>query len=152
MSGKNEHLIVRKPMNVSELPHHDLSQAVPYPVLMCRNLVPEANTWVLYLYIKEITQQLKDLAIAMDRAVPHYHEFDEMYLMIGDEKAITFEVMLGDETYRVETPASVYIPAGMPHAIRPVDATVGLTGGLIPVCLNGEYITHPISTEVEDQQ
>jgi hypothetical protein len=38
----------------------------------------------------------------------------------------------------------VYVPKGTPHAIRPVDATVGLTGGLIPVCLNGEYITLPV--------
>ena len=129
MSVTNEHLIVRRPMNVSELPHHDLSQAVPYPVLMCKNLVPEANAWVLYLYIKEITQALKDIAIAMDRAVPHYHDFDEMYLMIGDEKAITFEVMLGEETYRVETPASVYIPGGWPTPYVPWTPRSGLREG-----------------------
>ena len=42
------------------------------------------------------------------------------------------------------TPAAVYIPKDTPHAIRPVDATVGKSGGLIPVCLNGEYITLPV--------
>jgi hypothetical protein len=112
---------------------------------MCNELVPEANAWALYLYFKDISQQLKDLAIGADRAVPHLHDFDEMYLMIGDEKAITFEVMLGEEIFNVATPAAVYIPKGMPHAIRPVDATVGATGGLIPVCLNGEYITKPVT-------
>ena len=143
MGNKYEHLIVRRPMNVSELPAHDLSQVIPYPVLMCKELVPEANAWVLYLFIKEITQELKDIAIKTDRAAPHMHTFDEMYLMIGDEKAITFEVMLGNETYQVSTPAAVYIPKEIPHAIRPVDATVGKSGGLIPVCLNGEYVTIP---------
>lgn len=144
MANKFEHLIVRRPMNVHELPAHDLSQVIPYPVLMCKELVPEAHAWALYLYIKEITQELKDIAIKMDRAVPHKHDFDEMYLMIGDPQAITFEVMLGDETYQVATPSAVYIPKGIPHAIRPVDATVGMTGGLIPVCLNGEYVTLPV--------
>lgn len=144
MSNEHEHLIVRKPMNVNELPSHDFSQVIPYPVLMCKELVPEANAWVLYLFIKEITQELKDIAIGTDRAVPHKHDYDEMYLMIGDEKAITFEVMLGEETYEVSTPSAVYIPKGLPHAIRPVDATVGMSGGLIPVCLNGEYITLPV--------
>lgn len=142
--NRHEHLIVRKPMNVTELPHHDFSQVIPYPVLMGSELVPEAKAWALYLYIKEITQQMKDIAINKDKAVPHRHDFDEMYLMIGDEKAITFEVMLGDEAYRVDTPAAVYIPRGTPHAIKPVDAMVGKSGGLIPVCLNGQYITIPV--------
>ncbi len=144
MSTKYEHLIVRRPMNVNELPSHDLSQVIPYPVLMCKELVPEANAWALYLFIKEITQELKDIAIKTDRATPHMHTFDEMYLMIGDAGAITFEVLLGDETYQVSTPSAVYIPKGTPHAIRPVDATVGMSGGLIPVCLNGEYVTIPL--------
>jgi hypothetical protein len=144
MTNKFEHLIVRRPMNVHELPSHDFSQVIPYPILMCKELVPEANAWALYLFIKEITQEMKDIAIGTDRAVPHKHMFDEMYLMIGDEKAITFEVMLGDEKYEVSTPAAVYVPKDTPHAIRPVDATVGASGGLIPVCLNGEYITIPV--------
>ncbi len=143
MSDVFAHLIVRRPVLVSELPAHDFSQAIPYPVLMSKAQVPEANAWALYLYIKEITQQLKDLAIGTDRALPHRHTFDEMYLLIGDENAITFEVELGGETYRVSTPGAVYIPRELPHAIRPVDATVGLSGGLIPVCLSGEYITLP---------
>ncbi|MGC9324117.1 MAG: hypothetical protein ACP5G0_05130 [Desulfomonilia bacterium] len=147
MSKKFEHLIVRRPMNVTELPSHDFSQVIPYPVLMCNELVPEANAWVLYLFIKEITQELKDIAIKTDRAVPHKHTFDEMYLMIGDTDAITFEVMLDDEVYQVSTPAAVYIPKDIPHAIRPVDATVGMSGGLIPVCLNGEYVTLPVDAE-----
>jgi len=145
MEKKYEHLIVRKPINVNELPDHDFSQVIPYPVLMCNELVPEAKAWALYLFIKEITQEMKDIAIQSDRATPHMHDFDEMYLMIGDNEAITFEVMLGDEVYEVATPAAVYIPQNTPHAIRPVGATVGASGGLIPICLNGEYITKPLT-------
>ena len=147
MAGKNEHLIVRRAVNVTELPDHDFSQAIPYPVLMGKELVPEAKAWALYLYVSQITQELIDIAIGTDRATPHRHDFDEMYLMIGDEKAITFEVMLDSEVYLVSTPGAVYIPQGMAHSIRPVEATVGLTGGLIPVCLNGEYITKPVQED-----
>lgn len=32
----------------------------------------------------------------------------------------------------------------MSTSIRPVDALVGKSGGLIPVCLNGKYITLPV--------
>jgi hypothetical protein len=145
MSNSNERLIVRTPVNVNQLPDHDFSQVIPYPVLMGKELVPEAKAWALYLFIKEITQEMKDIAIGTDRATLHTHDFDEMYLMIGEEKAITFEVMLGEETYRVDTPGAVYIPHGLAHGIRPVDAIVGKSGGLIPVCLNGEYITLPVA-------
>ncbi len=121
MPGIYEHLVVRKPMNVTELPHHDFSQVIPYPVLMGKSLVPEANAWALYLFIKEITQPMIDMAIGKDRAAPHKHDFDEMYLMIGDANAITFEVMLGDEAYEVATPGAVYIPerASTRHQARP---------------------------------
>ena len=141
---KNEYLIVREPINVNELPDHKLSDVIPFPVLMCKDLVPEAKAWALYMFIKEITQEMVDLMDAVGKATPHRHDFDEMYLMIGEENAITFEVMLDEEFYEVATPGAVYIPKGLPHAIRPVKATVGLTGGLIPVCLNGEYVTLPI--------
>jgi len=141
---KYEHLIVRKPINVNELPDHELSDVIPFPVLMCNELVKDAKAWALYMFIKEITQEMVDLMDAVGKATPHRHEFDEMYLMIGEENAITFEVMLGDETYEVATPGAVYIPQGTAHAIRPVKATVGLSGGLIPVCLNGEYVTLPV--------
>lgn len=142
--NKHERLIVRRPITVNELPDHELSDVIQYPILMCKDLVPEANAWALYVFIKEISQEMVDMMDAIAKATPHKHDYDEMYLMIGDENAITFEVMLGDEIYEIATPGSVYIPKGLPHAIRPVKATVGLAGGLIPVCLNGEYITLPV--------
>lgn len=146
MSKKYEHLIVRRPINVNELPHHELGQIIPFPVLMGKALVPEANAWALYVFIKEITPEMIE-ALKRDevgKAVLHKHRFDEMYLMIGEEEAITFEVTLGSERYEVKTPAAVYIPAGTPHGIRPIAGTVGKTGGLIPVCLSGEYITEDV--------
>lgn len=141
---KNEHLIVRRPIDVNELPSHELGSVIPFPVLMGKDLVKEAKAWALYMFIKEITQEMVDLIDAVGKAMPHKHDFDEIYLMIGEKDAITFEIMLDDEFYEVATPGAVYIPKGIPHAIRPVKATIGLSGGLIPVCLSGEYTTIPV--------
>ena len=142
--NKFSHLIVRTPVNVSELPDHEVGQVLPFPVLMGKNLVPEAKAWALYMFVKEITPEMVNQIDAVGKATPHKHNCDEMYLMIGEPGAITFEVMLGDELYEVATPGAVYIPTGTPHAIRPVKATVGMSGGLIPVCLNGDYTTLPV--------
>lgn len=141
--NNNERLIVREPVPVTELPDHELGEVIPFPVIMGKGLVPEARAWAMYLYIKDITREMVDMIDKVGKATAHRHDFDEVYLMIGDKDAITFEVMLDDETYMVSTPASVYIPRGLPHAISPKKATVGLTGGLIALVLNGEYTTLP---------
>lgn len=144
-----EHLIVRRPVNVTELPDHELGEVIPFPVYMDKHIVPEAKGWACCMYVKDISQEMVDMIDIVGKATAHKHEFDEIYLMIGDENAITFEIMLGDELHRVSTPGAVYIPRGLAHSIRPVDATVGLTGGLIPVCFNGEYTTVPVNSVVE---
>lgn len=126
--AKNEHLIVRRPMNVNELPNHELGDVIPFPVLMCKDLVPEAKAWACYMFIKEITREMIDLMDTVGKATEHRDDFDELYLMIGDMDAITFEVMLGDEFYEVATPASVYLPKGLPHSIRPIKATAACAG------------------------
>ena len=59
--AKHEYLIVRRPMNVNELPDHELGDVIPFPVLMCKDLVPESKAWACYMFIKEITQDMIDL-------------------------------------------------------------------------------------------
>lgn len=91
-----------------------------------------------------LTKRLKWLDKALILMFNHMTGFSSgLPSSIGDQDAITFEVLLGDEFYEVATPGSVYIPRDLPHAIRLVKATVGLSGGLIPVYLNGEYVTLP---------
>jgi len=59
--GKNEKVIVRRPIPVTELPDHELGKVIPFPVLMSKDLVPGAKTWACYMYIKEITREMIDL-------------------------------------------------------------------------------------------
>lgn len=46
----------------------------------------------------------------------HAHPFGELNLVLGEPGALTFDIVLGDETREVTSPASVWIPAGVTHS------------------------------------
>jgi hypothetical protein len=46
---------------------------------------------------------------------PHFHDFAEVNILLSTAR-LTYEVRLGDETYVVEAPASIHIPAGLVHS------------------------------------
>ncbi|MEW6201479.1 MAG: hypothetical protein AB1546_05865 [bacterium] len=141
MNNKYEHLIVRRPVAVSSLPHHENMPGVQYPVLMSKSLVAEADVWVGFLFASKVPEILAENIQHFGRAVRHKHSAPEIYIFIGDEEAITAEITLGDEKYEVSSPCCVYIPAGLPHDIRPIRAVAGKAAGFIPVVLAGEYNT-----------
>lgn len=47
---------------------------------------------------------------------PHKHDVPELNLLIGEPGALVYEITLGDETYQVSSPASIWIPAGLEHS------------------------------------
>lgn len=53
----------------------------------------------------------------------HTHDSPEIYLAISEQEGdIVFELNLDGESFLVESPAAVYIPAGLPHAFRTITA------------------------------
>jgi mannose-6-phosphate isomerase-like protein (cupin superfamily) len=63
---------------------------------------------------KRVNEKIADL---------HSHECPEVYLAISENRGdMIFEITLEDETYTVESPMTVYIPAGMKHKFKVVRA------------------------------
>lgn len=65
------------------------------------------------------------LEAAGEQSAPHInlhaHSTDSVYLLIGDGEGLTglsIEVTDGRQTWRVDAPATVFVPAGEPHAYR----------------------------------
>ena len=141
---KYEHLIVRKPVPVSELPHHENEPLVQYPVIMAKDIVPEADVWITQFFSPGIPEILAKNFQIIGKAVKHKHTAPEVYLVLGEQDAITAEVMLGDETYEVSSPAAVYIPAGLPHGVRPLRAEAGKAAAFVPIVLAGAYTTEDV--------
>ncbi|EST38933.1 hypothetical protein N566_04780 [Streptomycetaceae bacterium MP113-05] len=68
----------------------------------------------------------------------HVHYCDSLFMFLGDEasyQGLSVEVGLGDETFQVRSPASVFIPAGVRHSYRVVDGS----GTYLNHVLAGDY-------------
>ncbi len=145
MSAKKyEHLIVREPKAVSELPHHENMPQVNYPVIMSGAQVPEANVWATLMFMENIPEFIAQNITQFGMAHKHKHDAPEIYIFIGEQDAIVAEVTLGDEKYEVGSPGCVYIPPGLPHGIQPIRAKAGKAAGFIPIVLAGEYNTEDV--------
>ena len=76
--------------------------------------------------------------------MPHRHDCDEIYILLGDAGGMTFEITLGDEHYEVDTPACVYLPRGLAHSARVLRAREAAMAGIIPVLFQPNYSTLPV--------
>src|SRR4030042_959766 len=114
MTGKTDRFIV-KPQLRENLSHHDMKwikeQIGPGYNCIDSSLVKEADIHIGLQEVRHVPPDYKQLAQA------HKHDTNEYYLIIGD---LTLEITLGDEKHLVNGPATVFVPAGVVHTLRPV--------------------------------
>ncbi len=153
MNKDYSHLIVNDIHWEKELPDHEGSIGDKgFPILMNQDLVNEAEAWVcpvLMVGSEKINKAIK--ADKFGKANPHTHNGDEMYLILGEDGAAVIDVMLGQTHYEVSSPAAVYIPEGVPHAIQAKKIEEGKYAGACPVFLGSTYDTQPIKGSIEDK-
>jgi len=129
MAEKTSKYIVR-PKIVGDLAHHQMAgvkqQLGPPYIYMEDSMVPEADLLVHVAEIKEVPPNFKPYVD------PHKHEVSSFYGIVGE---LTIEVLLDGETHEVTGPASVFIPPGMMHAIRPLRGK----GTMIVILRRGDY-------------
>jgi hypothetical protein len=65
---------------------------------------------------------------------PHVHDFDEINVLYTSS-SLQVDLRLGDELVTVDAPATIYIPAGLPHSANVRSGE----GVLVAVLLSGEY-------------
>lgn len=46
----------------------------------------------------------------------HWHEFDEINLILSEDNSLKYRIRLEDEEYEVCSPTTIYIPKGLRHA------------------------------------
>jgi hypothetical protein len=88
-----------------------------------------------------VVHHIDDAAAAehRDYCGVHTHPFDELNFLLGEPGQLRYEIVLGDETIVVESPTTVWIPAGTPHSANLLSGTgtfgavyVGVPAGEIP--------------------
>lgn len=146
MDKKNSHLILEGYTYLDSLPCYEgRPDGKGFPVIVDKTRLPQSQLWISPMVGRITEEQSKALAAGkLGTSLPHVHRANMVYLLLGENESFTAEVTLGSDSYTVTTPASVFVPAGLPHSIRPVEAKSGMYGGLCIVYYAGEYDAEPV--------
>ena len=96
---------------------------------------PEGKVYSALRVVKNVKRPPQHVEI-------HSHSVDSLFMFIGDNDDLTglqVEVVLGEKTYILDSPASVYVPQDVQHAYRFVKGS----GKYVNIVLvpGGEYNT-----------
>ncbi|MCG6122421.1 MAG: hypothetical protein MEP57_06910 [Microvirga sp.] len=110
-----EALVTSPPViSATELRHHRHGPGERY-VMIDERFVPDCRQ---YCIVRRVPKLETYGPGHVDR---HAHTCDSLFLFMGDEPDLTglsVEISLGEDTFSLASPASVFIPAGMEHSYR----------------------------------
>jgi hypothetical protein len=70
-----------------------------------------------------VAHELREVRAESRRyCAPHVHDFAEVNILLSMTQ-LRYEIRLGDETYFVDAPASIYVPAGLVHSANVLEGS-----------------------------
>lgn len=116
----------------SELPFHNDLAPGKRRVFLEKKLFPEADLYVMVRTSNDVTRDQPEYVES------HAHNVSSIYVFVGngeDLEGLTAEVVLDDEVYQVESPATVFIPKNVVHSYRLIEGS----GHFSHIVLKGDY-------------
>lgn len=118
----------------TELKKHTSGPGKRY-VFADHNNNPTGNIYTILRTVKNVKNPPQHIEI-------HRHDCDSLWMFVGNKKDLTglkIEVFLGNKIYKLNSPASIYIPQGVRHTYRFIEGS----GNYINIVLakNGRYNT-----------
>jgi hypothetical protein len=106
---EHAHLILPAlPESLQEVPFHEPGPLTRW-LMAGGHLHPEAHAHVA---VHQVSARGRDVA---EYCRPHSHTVPELNLILPVGRLV-YDLLLGDERYEVDGPASVFIPAGLTHS------------------------------------
>jgi len=65
----------------------------------------------------------------------HKHNADEVNLILSENSKLKYEIQLDDETYKVTSPSTIFIPKGIKHKAKFISGK----GIFVCIILSGKY-------------
>ncbi len=119
MSGaRNDGILRVEQRTAKELKKHHEEVGERF-VFVDHNNNPGANMYV-------IVREVKNVRNPPMRIDLHKHSVDNVMMFLGDKpglKGLVAEVSIGDRKHIVDSPASIYVPAGISHTYRFVEGS-----------------------------
>ena len=125
--------LIVEPREQAHLAHHVESQLPaeygPRLLHLSEGVVPGAD---LFITSRSVTALAGP---AEPNVLPHRHKVSQTYLFFSTDGSLEVEVELAGERTPVRAPASVFIPAGVEHALRILRGT----GTVLSIVRSGAY-------------
>jgi len=98
--------------SLDKVPFHGKAPIKRYSMLS-KSLIPKSNTHIAVHFVdasKELPKYSK----------LHKHNYDEINLILSEDSSLRYEIRLEDESYKVASPSTVFIPKGMKHSAQAI--------------------------------
>lgn len=92
---------------LSKVPFHSKSP-VKRTLMLGKKIIPNSN---IHLAVHHVEANKKISKYSM----LHKHDVDEVNLILSHDNKLIYEIQLGDEVYKVKSPATIFIPKGVNH-------------------------------------
>ena len=125
--------LVVKPQELAHLAHHIESSLPaaygPRLLHLSEGIVPGADVFITSRSVTALAGP------AEPNVLPHAHEVSQTYMFFSPDDSLEVEVELEGKRTPVRAPASVFIPAGVEHALRILRGT----GTVLSIVRAGTY-------------
>ena len=97
--------------------------------MLSKKIIPKSDT---HIAIHVIDSAQKNM---LDYSLLHKHNTDEINLIISDNDKLKYEIQMDDETYKITSPSTVFIPKGVRHKAKFISGK----GIFVCIILSGKY-------------
>ena len=96
---------------LSKIPFHGKAP-IKRLSMLSKKLIPESNTHIAVHFVNSKTKKISDYSKL------HKHNYDEVNLILSENNKLTYEIQMDDETFKVTSPSTVFIPKGVKHKAK----------------------------------
>jgi len=96
---------------ISKIPFHNYAP-IKRLSMLSKKRFPSSNTHVAVHFVNGNHKKMSEYSML------HKHNADEINLIISENSKMKYEIQLGDETYKVTSPSTIFIPKGTKHKAK----------------------------------
>ena len=97
--------------------------------MLSKKIIPKSDTHIAIHFINGNHKKMSEYSML------HKHNADEINLIVSENSKLKYEIQLGDETYKVSSQSTVFIPKGVRHKAKFISGK----GIFVCIILSGKY-------------
>ena len=113
---------------ISKIPFHNYAP-IKRLSMLSKKRFPSSNTHVAVHFVNGNHKKMSEYSML------HTHSADEINLIVSENSKLKYEIQLDDETYKVTSPSTIFIPKGIKHKAKFISGK----GIFVWIILSGIY-------------